>query len=71
MDLKIRTVLTAQQWQELQRRQRSWPDLRAGAAEVLAPDGAPTYESEPINEYVFEQAFPPIIDFVPGTVSVE
>src|ERR1700677_4051514 len=25
MDLKLRTVLTAQQWQELQNRQRSWP----------------------------------------------
>jgi Spy/CpxP family protein refolding chaperone len=25
MELKLRTILTAQQWQELQKRQRTWP----------------------------------------------
>ena|ERR1700674_797995 len=26
MELRLRTLLTAQQWQELQKRQRAWPD---------------------------------------------
>jgi Spy/CpxP family protein refolding chaperone len=30
MDLKLRTVLTAQQWQELQNRQRTWPGAGPG-----------------------------------------
>ncbi len=30
LDLKLRTVLTAQQWQELNRRQRNWPQDRPG-----------------------------------------
>jgi len=30
MDLKLRTVLTAQQWQEMNRHQRNWPQDRPG-----------------------------------------
>lgn len=40
MDLKLRTVLTAQQWQELQNRQRSWPG--PGRRRGPGPDGAST-----------------------------
>ena len=30
LDLKLRTVLTAQQWQEMNRHQRNWPQDRPG-----------------------------------------
>jgi Spy/CpxP family protein refolding chaperone len=42
MDLKLRTVLTAQQWQELQNRQRSWPGPGPGRRRGPGPDGAST-----------------------------
>jgi len=37
MDLKLRTVLTAQQWQELQNRQRSWPGPWPGPGRRRGP----------------------------------
>jgi Spy/CpxP family protein refolding chaperone len=40
MDLKLRTVLTAQQWQELQNRQRTWPGPGPGRRRGPGPDGA-------------------------------
>jgi len=42
MDLKLRTVLTAQQWQELQNRQRSWPGPGPGRRRGPGAEGAST-----------------------------
>ena len=46
LDLKLRTILTAQQWQELQKRQPSWPDRPPGrrrgpGLEATAPEVKP------------------------------
>lgn len=42
MDLKLRTVLTAQQWQELQKRQPRWPDRPGGRRRAPGQRGVPT-----------------------------
>ena len=44
MDLKLRTILTAEQWQELKRRQRSWPGRggrRGGAPSATGTSTGP------------------------------
>jgi Spy/CpxP family protein refolding chaperone len=46
MDLKLRTVLTAQQWQELQNRQRTWPGPGPGRRRGPGPEGAASAPSK-------------------------
>ncbi len=48
MDLKLRTVLTAQQWQELKNRQRTWPGGGPGPGRRRGPepDGATSSPSK-------------------------
>jgi Spy/CpxP family protein refolding chaperone len=48
MDLKLRTILTAAQWQQLKQRQRSWPDRPGGPGRHRgAPTGATSTPSVP------------------------
>jgi Spy/CpxP family protein refolding chaperone len=42
MDLKLRMTLTAQQWQDLQQRQRTWPDRPGGRRRGPPKGSVPT-----------------------------
>jgi len=48
MEVKLRTLLTVQQWQELQKRQRSWPDRTSPRRRGPGPSGSsPTTQVNP------------------------
>ena len=49
MEVKLRMLLTAQQWQELQKRQRTWPDRNSPRRRGPTADPSSTSPTSPVN----------------------